>query len=47
MATTDGTLALGSGAEAPVRPMGVFARPGERMQVRTSTHDPEGADPHA
>ncbi|MBK6855851.1 MAG: cytochrome c oxidase subunit I [Microthrixaceae bacterium] len=28
MATTDGTLALGSGAEAPVRPMGVFARPG-------------------
>ena len=28
MATTDGTLALGSGAETPARPMGVFARPG-------------------
>ncbi|MCB9403751.1 MAG: cytochrome c oxidase subunit I, partial [Microthrixaceae bacterium] len=28
MATTDGTLALGPGADAPVRPMGVFARPG-------------------
>ena len=28
MATTDGTLALGSGTETPARPMGVFARPG-------------------
>ncbi len=28
MATTDGTLALGPGVDAPVRPMGVFARPG-------------------
>jgi cytochrome c oxidase subunit 1 len=29
MATTDGTLALGSGTDTPVRPMGVFARPGD------------------
>ena len=42
MASTDGTLALGTGTEAPARPMGVFARPrntpGWRGWVTTVDH---------
>lgn len=38
---------FGSTGDGPAEVLSVFARPGERMQVRTSSHEPVRVDPHS